>query len=286
MILAVYLPYLAPPPPIDAAVADRLCVPAWFRYCRLVLIPGDFFRGLTIMLSHAANGHDGYLLGQWSQTGWWYYYPLAILWKTPVALLLLILLALACLVQHRNGWVPLLAGALFLGLAMFNNADIGIRHILPLFPLLSVFVGAQLGAARRGLQIVGWVLCGWLVVVAVQARPGYIAYFNEIVGGSANGRYYLLDSNLDWGQDAKRLKTYVTQKGITPLSGDCFSLIGELAYYRVPLEARPPAELEALHESWVAVSVHRLMKPEYAWLRNHHQPTDRVGDTIYIYWLP
>lgn len=285
-ILAVYLPYLTPPPPIDPALAIQIGVPGWFQTLRPILIPGDYFRGVAIMLGHAANGHDSYLLGQWSLKGWWYYYPLAILWKTPVALLLLIAVALVCLIRHRPGWIPLLAGGLFLAFAMTNKANIGIRHILPLFPMLAVFVGAQLGLARRSLQLAGWVLCGWLVIVALQARPRYLAYFNEIVGGSRNGRHYLLDSNLDWGQDAKRLRAYMTAKGLTTMTGDYFGVKGSIGYYQIPFIGLPPSELSKVRGSLVAVSVHRLMKPEYAWLRDQYQLVDIVGDSIYIYWLP
>jgi len=114
------------------------------------LIPADYFRGLALMLVHAHGGHEAYLLGQWSTTGWWSYYPLAILWKTPVALLLLMALAgLGAVVRWRGlafaAWIPLIAGGVFLGLAMLSRVNIGIRHVLPLFPLLSVFIERNSG---------------------------------------------------------------------------------------------------------------------------------------------
>jgi len=45
------------------------------------------------------------------------------------------------------------------------------------------------------------------------ASPHYLAYFNELVGGSKNGYEYLLDSNLDWGQDLPSLANFLDRSG-------------------------------------------------------------------------
>ena len=42
-------------------------------------------------------------------------------------------------------------------------------------------------------------------------RPHYLAYFNESVGGPANGYKHLVDSSLDWGQDLPELKAWTNR---------------------------------------------------------------------------
>ena len=41
--------------------------------------------------------------------------------------------------------------------------------------------------------------------------PHFTAFFNRAAGGPANGPRYLLDSNLDWGQDVKKLKAWLAE---------------------------------------------------------------------------
>jgi len=173
-VLLLYLPYWAPPPPITVEEAQRLQVPEWFTHLRWVLIPRDFFRGFAIMVLHVIDGHWSYLMGQWSRKGWWYYYPVAMLVKTPVALLLLIASAVGMALRRIRHWrfaevTPWIAAAVYLGCAMTSKADIGIRHILPIYPLLAVMVGIEFGRATRADKFVGGLLAVWLLVTAVAA---------------------------------------------------------------------------------------------------------------------
>jgi hypothetical protein len=49
---------------------------------------------------------------------------------------------------------------------------------------------------------------GWLIVATLWIHPHFLAYFNELIGGPRRGHLYLADSNIDWGQDMKRLARY------------------------------------------------------------------------------
>ena len=62
----------------------------------------------------------------------------------------------------------------------------------------------------------------WYFVVSVLTFPFYISYFNETIGGSINGYKYVADSNLDWGQDLKRLAEYVEENNIEIIKVDDF----------------------------------------------------------------
>ena len=163
-----------------------------------------------------------------AHTGWWYYYPVAIGLKSPIAWLLLCAVGLVLFAKRLPGlsfeqFVPWVGVAVFLGLAMMNRMNIGIRSLLPLYALLPVGVAAQVfrgcSSSHAPTRIVAGVLCALMAVVVLWASPFYIEYFNEFAGGAKNGYRYLLDSNLDWGQDAKRLKYFLSQHGINHVSG-------------------------------------------------------------------
>jgi hypothetical protein len=289
-VLLFYIPHWSPPPLLSVEDAHRLQVPAWFANLRWLLIPRDFFKGFTIMLTHVLSGHLAYLLGEWSEKGWWYYYPVAILVKTPVALLLLFLSAVVMAARRIRKWsfaeaTPWIAVAVYLACAFTNKADIGIRHILPIYPLLAIVVGSEFARLKLRHRLIGWVLAAWLVETAFLAHADYLAYCNELVGGSANGQNYLVDSNFDWGQGGKLLKKWMEQNHLTHIYLDYFGTGAAIEYLQIPnLRVKPP-EARELSEGYLVVSATHLMSPEYDWLRATHAPVARIGYTLFAYSL-
>ena len=289
-VLLYYIPHWSPPPALSVEDAQRLQVPAWFANLRWLLIPRDFFKGFAIMLIHVFGGHLAYLLGQWSENGWWYYYPVAILVKTPVALLLLFLSAVIMAVRRIRKWsfveaTPWIAVAVYLACAVTNKADIGIRHILPIYPLLAVVVGTEFARLKLRRQLIGWILAAWLMVTAFLAHSDYIAYFNELVGGPANGQNYLVDSNFDWGQSGKLLKKWVEKNHLTHIYLDYFGAGKAIEYLQIPNVPVTSAEARELSDGYLVVSATHLMSPEYDWLRMTHVPAARIGYTLFAYSL-
>ena len=288
-VLLVYFPYWSSPPPISTEDAARLEVPHWFMALRPMLIPRDYFKGMTIMFLHVRSGHYGYLLGTWSDKGWWCYYPVAILVKTPIPLLLLIGSSVVLALRRARSltfaeWAPLIGAVVYLGCAMTSKANIGIRHVLPIFPLLAVVVGVQAARASRPIRIATWVLCGWLIFVAFKAHLYYIAYFNELVGGPANGQNYLVDSNFDWGQDGKRLKQWMAANKVEHVYLDYFGTGVAIEYHKIPNTRVTLDQARQLRDGWLVVSATHLMRPEYAWLRER-APAARVAHTLFVYRL-
>lgn len=277
VLLIGYAPDWSPPPAISAEQAVRLEVPGWFQRLRPVLIPRAFFKGLAYQIAHSSAGHEAYLFGEWRKTGWWYYYPVALWLKTPVALQLLALIGLINIRRCSALWI---AAGVYLAMAMTSNVNIGVRHLLPMIALVTVAIGA---AARP--RWIAWALCGWLAVAAMWVHPNFITYFNELTGGSTQGSRYLVDSNFDWGQDAKRLAQYLEAHKIDHLYQDYFGSNRVLDHYKIENTRVFGNEARQLKAGWLAVSVTRLMRPEWAWLRESRQPTTRVTDTIYIYDL-
>jgi len=209
----------------------------------LVLLPGDYAKGLFMVLGHASGGHSSFLLGQTSNTGWWYYFPVLILTKTPLAELLLIAIGLTMvfrsLPKDRLALGLTIAGGAYLLVAIGSKADLGIRHIMPLFPV--VFLAASRGLARIGSwQNIIVALVIWLALTFGLSFPTYLGYYNELVGGPGNGYKIATDSNLDWGQDIKRIQHYLASHPTkTPFIDYSWDGQAALDYYLGPGNYRP-----------------------------------------------
>ena len=171
--------------------------------------------GVRDLYRHNAFGHDSYLLGQWSQSGWWYFFPVVLAVKTPIGLLLLA--ACGCVVVLRRwrktlwkqSWQQILTAVFpmaILLVCMIARIDLGVRHILPIYPLLAIVGGHAVTVLFRHSRAPrrwprswspGWSCDSW------RAHPDYLAHFNEFAG--SHPETILCESDLDWGQDLDRL---------------------------------------------------------------------------------
>jgi hypothetical protein len=171
---------------------------------------------------HAATGNRAYLLGETYQGGRWYYFPIAFALKTPLpALVLLGLALLVTLRSQRRWWRELVLISLpvtYFVVSMVNQINIGYRHLLPVLPFLYLFIArlagpdVRINRSTRWKTSLGWamilaVLFLWQVAGTLRVWPFQITFFNEIAGGPRNGYRYLADSNVDWGQALKELRT-------------------------------------------------------------------------------
>jgi 4-amino-4-deoxy-L-arabinose transferase-like glycosyltransferase len=168
--------------------------------------------GYLVLSHHNAMGHFAYLNGEVSQAGWWYYFPEAIAIKSPVALLVALVVALILMIiaprrSHGRSMVLVIPCAVFLLASTSAGINIGIRHVLPAIPFLYLF--ASLWLARGRFIVIALALIVAAVVETALVHPDYLAFFNLLVGGPDNGEKYLLDSNLDWGQDQARLHDWL-----------------------------------------------------------------------------
>jgi hypothetical protein len=288
VVLLVYFPRWSPAPPLPDAQAVALGVPGWFRSLRPMLIPPDFFKGLALTLGHSRTGHDAYLMGNWSHSGWWYYYPLAFLFKSPLAFVIFTLIAAGLCFKRIKSAGPLeiapwVAAMVFVVLAMTSKVNIGVRHILPVVPLVCVGIGCAVPRLNR--WFVG-ALLAWQFLVTLLAHPLYLQFFSEAVGGAKNGYKYLLDSNYDWGQDAKRLKKFLDEHGIQHIYLDYFGTQFSIEYLKIPNTRVNAEQARQLRDGWLVVSASQLMRPEWAWLRESRQPVARVAHTLFVYQLP
>jgi hypothetical protein len=187
-----------------------------YRFGKWFHLPAHaYLQGLNHVAEHNAGGHPSYLMGMRSETGWWYYFPAVFAVKSTMAALLATVLMLAAGLWQawRREWLsPMALGlvvppVLYFVFSMTSGINIGMRHILPVYPFLYVGAAAWL-TTRANWRLGAGVLAA---VVALQiaecARitPDYLAFFNELAGGPGRGPEYLVDSNIDWGQDVKKL---------------------------------------------------------------------------------
>jgi hypothetical protein len=192
---------------VVALIAAAALIWAGFGFSAEPLI-----RGFNEVANHNATGHRNFLFEQLNWDGWWYYFPVALFFKTPIPFLLLALIGCALLVRRRPE-IPLIAAAI-LGVAMTSDINIGIRHVLPMYAPLAIAAAAAILALPR-LRIASALLMLWLVVSGVAAHPDYLPWFNAF---APHPERVLNDSNLDWGQDVLRLVRYTRREHIPSIS--------------------------------------------------------------------
>ena len=187
--------------------------------------PTSFLFGAYIVWAHDQMGHPASLLGAYRNSGWWYYFPVAFALKTSLPFLLLSIAAMGWALwmfwlRRESAFLWLLVPiVIYTMVAMTSRIDIGIRHLLPVFPFLFILSGAfvdwvlrlQSGWIPRAVMVV---LLAWMALTATRAYPDYLTYMNEIASRHPHW-YYLSDSNVEWGDDTGALAEYLCARGET-----------------------------------------------------------------------
>ena len=190
------------------------------------IVPSYVLSGIDFVLARNKYGQTASLLGAYSDTGWWYYFPLAFALKTTIPFLLISVAAICWslrrLFAERNKmFLALLVpfGIYFL-ISLTSHINIGIRHFLPVFPFLFILGGAFLDwllrqrRAGRAAVIVVVLLAGWTIIEAGRAYPNHMSYMNQLTWSHPRW-YYLSDSNIEWGDDVPELANYLHARGET-----------------------------------------------------------------------
>ncbi|MFA6423430.1 MAG: glycosyltransferase family 39 protein [Patescibacteria group bacterium] len=259
-----------------------------YGYSHYFLIPRDYFKGLFMVISHVEAGHSSYFLGMTSKTGWWYYFPVLLLLKTPILTLIILSLSLFLYLKSKNKNIYYslfyLSAPLFLLMSMTSKANLGLRHIFPIYPILFVMAGNIFQELKSKKNIL-FIFFGILIIQFILVYPNYIAYYNQFVGGSGNGYKIAGDSNLDWGQDLKRIKKYIDEKNIKNYYVD-YEWGGDLSlkYYGI-INKELPVDLSKKQDFYLIVSSNTLMSKEQYQIISKNNPTSRITNSVFVYNL-
>jgi hypothetical protein len=190
--------------------SSGLAPPTWTHF-----FPESFSAGLLYTYTHSIL-RPAFLLGHYSDTGFYAYFPLAYLFKTPLTTITLLLIASVYAVSRphmaRRYFFLLLPAACYLLIAIQSRLNLGLRHLSPVYPALILSIALTLPhllQKRPKLLLVPLFL---LLLEVVPCRAQYIQFFNlpsRLLG--RDGLALLSDSNLDWAQDLNRLKAWQKQ---------------------------------------------------------------------------
>lgn len=259
----------------------------------------DLAEGVVALKAHNDSGHLSFLLGHLKAGGWWYFYPVDLAVKTPLPLLIAGLPGLLMLARQgwrrRDAWLlapPALFATLLAFACFFSRINIGIRHVLILYPFMvlgaayllrSAWVRAASSSGHWGRvpQALTVVMVAWQVSTLATAYPDYLPYFNEVVRHPED---IVIDSDLDWGQDLRRLERRLAALQVPSVSL-AYQGTADLTRETLPPFVRLPPRTRAT--GWIAINA--LAREHggqgYAWL-DAYRPLERIGKTIDLYRIP
>lgn len=283
----------------------------------------QYLLGLLLAINRSTTGHTTYFLGEISAEGWKSYFPVVYSIKEPLAFHIFTLIALLYIAwlmrkpfwentfwriknwikSHFTEFTMLTFIGIYWLTSLTSKLNIGVRHLLPVFPFTIILVSTVIGNywfKGRNLKIkivLTVILLVWQAVSVISLYPHFLAYFNEMAGGAEKGYLYVVDSNLDWGQDLKRLKKWLEENKINKVYLDYFGG-GNPEYYLKEKYApwwgkRDFSEIPK--GSYLAVSVNQLQggraipgknfkddSSYYFWL-DRQKLIAKIGYSIFIY---
>jgi 4-amino-4-deoxy-L-arabinose transferase-like glycosyltransferase len=252
---------------------------------RIPLPAPQFFTGIALMQIDRGT-FPQYLFGRVSSEGWWWYFPAAIALKTPLPFFLMLIGSGVVVwrdARLRRIYIEsLLAAVVMIILATNSRLDLGIRYVLPAYVPLTVAAASGVAAIASRVRIAA-VLIALQATISFAIHPDYFPYFNAAAGRDPSR--YLIDSNLDWGQDVLRLRSVLRRESASHVA------IAESGLINYDYLGFPPSET-ALPDhpvsGWVAVGDHPYRMAEakggYEWLRGLEYR--RIGKSIRLYFVP
>ncbi|HHE76478.1 MAG TPA: glycosyltransferase family 39 protein, partial [Candidatus Parcubacteria bacterium] len=302
-------------------LADALI---WMADKPIIRAISYYLLGVFMVIQRASGGNTTYFLGQVSAAGWKIFFPIVYIIKQPLTFIILLIASILYAawsikkplwekpIKRFKSWIGLhfpefamlLAIAIYWAVSLKSNLNIGVRHLIPVFPFTILLVSAAtIKWLKPPLLLPKKILLSglliWQAISVISVCPHFLAYFNELVGGPNNGYIYTVDSNLDWGQDLKRLNQWLEKNKINKIYVDYFGG-SDTKYYLgdkfLPWwGTRDPKELP--QGSYLAVSATFLQGGRgepvsgfngetgyYNWLYQYH-PVAKIGYSIFVYHI-
>jgi hypothetical protein len=259
----------------------------------------ELYAGIRQVINYNRTGAPAYLLGGHSRSGWWYFYLVVLAVKTPLPFLALLIYGVTILGRGSAGRGTKLALVLSLSILWFaltSRINLGVRHILPVYIGFSLVAAAGATHLLRGSaksRMASWalgILVFWMVATSALSHPDYLPYFNALAGSEPER--VLVDSDLDWGQDMKRLARRLHDAGAQQVSFT-ESIPVDLALLGFPpVQPNDPSKPAP---GWNAVSLTVLKNvrfglggthPEIKLWPEQIKPTEKIGKGIWLWYFP
>jgi tetratricopeptide (TPR) repeat protein len=210
------------------------------------VMPEAYLFGITDIVMLSKTGRPTFLLGHDFASGRWFYFPTVFVIKSTITFLLLLALIFAAREvwrrEYRRELVFLIAPPLlWLAVAMTSKLDLGIRHILPMFPFLIILAASVAYTLARRSRVWGTLVVALLVFHAASSLhtyPNYLPYSNEAFGGPSNTYRVLSDANVGWEGGLKNLANYINSHHITQC-WFAFDGPNNPDYYHIPCKPLP-----------------------------------------------
>ncbi len=284
----------------------------FFGVISLIYLPGTLFqtehrfpmvyflRGLKNMADYSDYHHPTYFLGRCSRQNHWLYFPVAFLLKNTIVFTLLVLIAVWEGLRKKTSypawmWVTPLA----FSLAILPVQNLGVRYLLPAVPFLILMVSKAAGEGWEERKRAGKLLVAglflWNALSVLANGPDLIGYFNDLVPAEKKV-YYLADSDLDMGQDVKRLALWGRQRGWKQVKLAQFGGALDPSFYglacvpwtRKDLSGPQPGQVYAVNVTLFQtgpVFSPELLPIARSWA-SATPPTGRVGDSWIYFEMP
>lgn len=287
----------------------------WVGFLPLPL-PENYVRGLDVQKCDFERGKWSYLCGEQRKGGWWYYYLFAFLVKSPIGTLTIFTASTMLAILHRrysSGWrneLMLLLPAIVVLLLVSSQTGFSryLRYTLPIFPFFYIHVSRiaiAFSCRQWFLSVFVIVSCLATAVESLSVFPHSMSFFNKAAGGPLNGHAYLLDANIDWGQDLLFLMRWYDNHpearpfhlayfGDMDVSPEAAGIIAMPVpgFLAAGVRTDGEADLPGPQPGWYAASVNHIKgyhhyetdRPQFTYFQRL-QPIARAGYSIYIYQL-
>jgi hypothetical protein len=222
---------------------------------RLKVLPESYLFGLIDVMIVTAGPRLSFVFGHLYPHAVWYYFPVAFAIKSTLGFISLLLVAVLLMQDwagelYRKAAYLLIPPMLFMGTALFAGTNMGIRHVLPIYPFFILAAAAGALALARRYRAGAFVVAALMIFHIVSSSrtvPDYLAYSNELFGGTAATYRVLSDSNVDWGQGLREAGDYLARRHITECWLAYFGT-ADPAYYHLPCKALPDPYLRWWHD--------------------------------------
>ncbi|MBA3313278.1 MAG: glycosyltransferase family 39 protein [Planctomycetaceae bacterium] len=265
-------------------------------------LPANYVRGIDLQKVDFERGMESYLLGEWSDRGWWYYYFVACFVKVPLGTQLLAVFGAVLFVRRsqtvsaRRGLLILIAQGMVVFVLVSSQTGFSryVRYLLPALPTAFVVASIMFSPfARPVWRRAGLACLIWSAASSLSVYPHEMSYFNEAAGGPLHGHRFLLDANVDWGQDLFRLKAWLAAH---PQARPVRVIhTGFVSPTDIGIQSDWPLKKHELHRDadgsfddrppagWYVASVHEIYQRHghYRYLLREH----RIGRIGYSMWI-